>query len=115
MSDDNPHSANGSSGKSWAAKLLQVFAGEPKSREELVDLIQDAEDRDLIDNDTREMIEGVLDVAELKVRDIMIPRSQMVTIDIHQGVDEFLPSLSILNTVVTLLSPTTKITLKVFC
>jgi magnesium and cobalt transporter len=91
MSDDNPHSANGSSGKSWAAKLLQVFAGEPKSREELVDLIQDAEDRDLIDNDTREMIEGVLDVAELKVRDIMIPRSQMVTIDIHQGVDEFLP------------------------
>ncbi|WP_353850765.1 CNNM family magnesium/cobalt transport protein CorC, partial [Idiomarina sp.] len=77
--------------KSWAAKLLQVFAGEPKSREELVDLIQDAEDRDLIDNDTREMIEGVLDVAELKVRDIMIPRSQMVTIDIHQGVDEFLP------------------------
>lgn len=91
MSDDNPHSANGSSGRSWAAKLLQVFAGEPKSREELVDLIQDAEDRDLIDNDTREMIEGVLDVAELKVRDIMIPRSQMVTIDIHQGVDEFLP------------------------
>lgn len=54
-------------------------------------MIQDAEDRDLIDNDTREMIEGVLDVAELKVRDIMIPRSQMVTIDIHQGVDEFLP------------------------
>ncbi|MDV6315477.1 CNNM family magnesium/cobalt transport protein CorC [Idiomarina sp. HP20-50] len=91
MSDDNPHSANGSSGKSWAARLLQAFAGEPKSREELVDLIQDAEDRDLIDNDTREMIEGVLDVAELKVRDIMIPRSQMVTIDIHQSVDEFLP------------------------
>ncbi|MCK7458239.1 CNNM family magnesium/cobalt transport protein CorC [Idiomarina aminovorans] len=91
MSDDNPHSANGSSGKSWAAKLLQVFAGEPKSREELVDLIQDAEDRDLIDSDTREMIQGVLDVAELKVRDIMIPRSQMVTIDIHQSVEEFLP------------------------
>ena len=91
MSDDNPHSASGSSQKSWAAKLLQVFAGEPKSREELVDLIQDAEERDLIDNDTKEMIEGVLDVAELKVRDIMIPRSQMVTIDIHQSVEEFLP------------------------
>jgi magnesium and cobalt transporter len=71
--------------------LLQVFTGEPKSREELVDLIQDAEERDLIDNDTKEMIEGVLDVAELKVRDIMIPRSQMVTIDINQGVEDFLP------------------------
>lgn len=91
MSDDNPHSANGSSQKSWAARLLQVFTGEPKSREELVDLIQDAEERDLIDNDTKEMIEGVLDVAELKVRDIMIPRSQMVTIDINQTVEDFLP------------------------
>lgn len=91
MSDDNPHSANGSSQKSWAARLLQVFTGEPKSREELVDLIQDAEERDLIDNDTKEMIEGVLDVAELKVRDIMIPRSQMVTIDINQQVEDFLP------------------------
>jgi len=91
MSDDNPHSTNGSSQKSWAAKLLQIFTGEPNSREELVDLIQDAEERDLIDNDTKEMIEGVLDVAELKVRDIMVPRSQMVTIDKSQSVDEFLP------------------------
>ncbi|MBY6063421.1 magnesium/cobalt transporter CorC [Pseudidiomarina sediminum] len=91
MSDDHPHSTNGSARKSWATKLLQLFTGEPNSREELVDLIQDAEERDLIDNDTKEMIEGVLDVAELKVRDIMVPRSQMVTIDINQGVDEFLP------------------------
>jgi len=91
MSDDNPHSTNGSTQKSWASRLLQVFTGEPQSREELVDLIQDAEERDLIDNDTKEMIEGVLDVAELKVRDIMVPRSQMVTLDINQNVDEFLP------------------------
>ncbi|RUO56025.1 CNNM family magnesium/cobalt transport protein CorC [Pseudidiomarina homiensis] len=91
MSDDHPHSTNGSARKSWATKLLQLFTGEPNSREELVDLIQDAEERDLIDNDTKEMIEGVLDVAELKVRDIMVPRSQMVTIDINQKVDEFLP------------------------
>ncbi|PTB89352.1 magnesium/cobalt transporter CorC [Pseudidiomarina aestuarii] len=91
MSDDHPHSTNGSSRKTWANKLLQLFTGEPNSREELVDLIQDAEERDLIDNDTKEMIEGVLDVAELKVRDIMVPRSQMVTIDINQNVDSFLP------------------------
>ncbi|KFZ31555.1 magnesium transporter [Pseudidiomarina salinarum] len=91
MSDDNPHSSSGSSRKSWATKLLQVFTGEPSSREELVDMIQDAEERDLIDNDTKEMIEGVLDVAELKVRDIMVPRSQMVTIDINQSVESFLP------------------------
>lgn len=91
MNDDNPHSTNGSSRRNWATKLLQFFTGEPNSREELVDLIQDAEERDLIDNDTKEMIEGVLDVAELKVRDIMVPRSQMVTIDINQTVESFLP------------------------
>lgn len=91
MSDDHPHSTSGSSRKSWANRLLQLFTGEPSSREELVDLIQDAEERDLIDNDTKEMIEGVLDVAELKVRDIMVPRSQMVTIQITQSVDSFLP------------------------
>ena len=91
MSDDNPHSTNGSARKTWATKLLQLFTGEPNSREELVDLIQDAEERDLIDNDTKEMIEGVLDVAELKVRDIMVPRSQMVTIDVNQSVESFLP------------------------
>lgn len=90
MSDDNSQSGSGSPRKSWAARLLQSFSGEPNTREELVDLIQDAELRELIDADTKEMIEGVLDVAELKVRDIMIPRSQMVTIDKNQSVEEFL-------------------------
>jgi len=91
MNDDKPHPSNGSPRRTWAQKLLQAFNGEPNTREELVDLIQDAEHRDLIDIDTKEMIEGVLDVAELKVRDIMIPRSQMVTIDKNQSVAEFLP------------------------
>ncbi|MCL5050051.1 HlyC/CorC family transporter [Aliidiomarina maris] len=90
MSDDNSQSGSGSSRKSWAARLLQSFSGEPNTRQELVDLIQDAELRDLIDSDTKEMIEGVLDVAELKVRDIMIPRSQMTTIDKQQSVEQIL-------------------------
>ncbi|WP_113907401.1 CNNM family magnesium/cobalt transport protein CorC [Aliidiomarina celeris] len=90
MSDDNPPSGNHKK-TSWAMRLLQNFTAEPNTREELVDMIQDAESRDLIDIDTKEMIEGVLDVAELKVRDIMIPRSQMVTIDKNQSVEEFLP------------------------
>lgn len=92
MSDDNSQSGNGSPRKSWAARILQSFS-EPNSRQELVDLIQDAELRDLIDADTKEMIEGVLDVAELKVRDIMIPRSQMITIDKNQSVEDFLNTM----------------------
>ena len=56
-----------------------------------MEVIADAEERDLIDQDTKDMIEGVLEIAELRVRDIMIPRSQMVTIEKSQPVDEFLP------------------------
>ncbi|RUO25287.1 magnesium/cobalt efflux protein [Aliidiomarina minuta] len=93
MSDDNAPSSSGSARKSWATRLLQSFTAEPNTREELVDIIQDAELRDLIDADTKEMIEGVLDVAKLKVRDIMIPRSQMITIDKNASVAEFLPML----------------------
>ena len=91
MSDDNPHSTNGSSNKSWLAKFMTNFKGEPQSKEELSDLISDAETRDLIDPQTKEMIEGVMGVSEVKVRDIMIPRAQMITIDIEQSVDQFLP------------------------
>lgn len=89
--DDNPHSTSGSTGKSWLDKIIQTFTGEPKSREELVDVINEAELQELIDTGTREMIHGVLEVGEMRVRDIMIPRAQMVTIDITQSVDEFLP------------------------
>lgn len=91
MSDDNPHSTNGSSGKSWFDKIKLSFSGEPKSKEELVEVITDAEQREVIDPQTREMIEGVIGVNEMKVRDIMIPRAQMTTIDIEQKVEEFLP------------------------
>ncbi|MFT5542721.1 MAG: magnesium and cobalt transporter [Glaciecola sp.] len=91
MSEDNPHSTNGSSNKSWLDKIAQAFKGEPRNREELSEVISDAEQRDLIDPQTKEMIEGVMTVSEIRVRDIMIPRAQMVTIDIEQDVDQFLP------------------------
>jgi len=91
MSEDKPPSTNGSSSKSWLANLLHTFKSEPKSKEELSEMISDAQQRELIDPQTQEMIEGVMGVSELKVRDIMIPRAQMITIDIEQRVDEFLP------------------------
>lgn len=93
MSDEKSHSSNGSSTKSWFSKIMQLFGGEPKNRDELVEVIQDAEERDLIDPQTKEMIEGVLEVSEMRVRDIMIPRSQMVTVDLNQSVEEFMPIL----------------------
>lgn len=91
MSDDNPYPSNGPSNKSWFAKLITGFKGEPQNKEELSVMISDAQERELIDPQTKEMIEGVMGVSEMKVREIMIPRAQMITIDVEQTVDQFLP------------------------
>ncbi|WP_298443920.1 CNNM family magnesium/cobalt transport protein CorC [uncultured Ferrimonas sp.] len=96
MHDDHPPSSNGAGNKPKPGlldKITQLFTGEPQNRQELVDVIQDAEDRALIDADTKEMINGVLEVAELRVRDLMIPRSQIIAIEKNQTVDEFLPTV----------------------
>ncbi|MFQ3210259.1 MAG: magnesium and cobalt transporter [Colwellia sp.] len=91
MSDDIPHSSNGSANKTLLHKILQVLTPEPKNKDQLVDILNDAQERDLINLETKQMIKGVLDVSEMRVRDIMIPRSQMVTIDINHSLDKFLP------------------------
>ncbi|PHM29851.1 CNNM family magnesium/cobalt transport protein CorC [Xenorhabdus budapestensis] len=91
MSDDHPSSNdNPSPKKGFFALLNQIFHGEPKNRNDLVELIRDSEQNDLIDPDTREMLEGVMDIADQRVRDIMIPRSQIVTLKRNQSLDECL-------------------------
>ena len=91
MSDDHPPSSNSSSRKSVWNKFMQIFTGEPKNQEELVDVLNDAQDRELIKPETKQMIQGVLEVSNIRVRDIMIPRSQMITLDINQSLAEILP------------------------
>ncbi|MDF2179361.1 CNNM family magnesium/cobalt transport protein CorC [Aliiglaciecola sp. CAU 1673] len=91
MSDDNPHSSNGSSKSGWLGKIVQTLSGEPQNREQLVEVISEAQQREVIDSATRDMIEGVLEISEMRVRDIMIPRAQIMTIGIDQQVAEFLP------------------------
>ena len=93
MSDDNSQTSQGSSGKTWLGRIAQMLQGEPQNREELVEVIADAQERDLIDPETKDMIEGVLGVSELKVRDIMIPRSQMVTLEVDTPLEELLPMM----------------------
>ncbi|QBF82322.1 magnesium/cobalt transporter CorC [Shewanella maritima] len=73
--------------------MNQLFQGEPQNREELVEVISDAEQRDLITEDTREMIKGVLEVTDLRVRDIMIPRAQIVTLQVDANVDQVLETV----------------------
>ncbi len=74
--------------ENWFEKITHIIKGEPTDREDLVDIISDAGDREIIDENTQDMIEGVFEISELRVRDIMIPRSQMVTISAAITVEE---------------------------
>lgn len=90
MSDDYP-STQPAQGRSWFERLGHALAGEPRDREELVELLRDSQERDLLDLDALAMLEGVLQVADMQVRDVMVPRAQMVVIDKDAGLDEVLP------------------------
>ncbi|AJA45212.1 CNNM family magnesium/cobalt transport protein CorC [Frischella perrara] len=70
--------------------LNQLFSSEPQNRDELITLIREAQENQLIDPDTLDMIEGVMDIAEQRVRDIMIPRTQIVPIKLNYTLTECL-------------------------
>lgn len=89
MNGDRP--SNGSSHKSWLERISHAFLGEPQDREELLGLLRDAEQRKLLDSEALTMIERVLSVSEMQVRDIMIPRTQMVVIQQGAKWEEMLP------------------------
>ncbi|HFD78901.1 MAG TPA: CBS domain-containing protein [Gammaproteobacteria bacterium] len=83
-------SSNGSNGRSWIDRLSQALLAEPRDREQLIHILREAEGRGLLDADALAMIEGVLQVAEMQVRDIMIPRSQMVVVNRDATPEELL-------------------------
>ncbi|VAW61932.1 Magnesium and cobalt efflux protein CorC [hydrothermal vent metagenome] len=72
-------------------KMSRVFLEAPQNRRELSEVLQAAEKRNLLDMDALNMIEGVLQVAEIQVRDIMIPRSHMVVLNENTPYEEMLP------------------------
>ncbi len=93
MSDDNPHSGRGSAVKSWLERIAAIFTAEPQDLSDLQAIITEANARALIDTDTKGMLQGVLAISKMRARDIMVPRSQMATIDIDQPLEEYLPIL----------------------
>lgn len=64
----------------WIEALSHLLAKEPQDRPELLSILHDAEKRQLLDSGALAMIEGVLRISEMRVEDIMVPRSQMVMI-----------------------------------
>src|SRR5258708_2654703 len=72
-------------------RLSALLMREPEDREQLLKLLHSAFERNLLDADALSMIEGALQVSEMQVRDIMVPRAQMDMIDVSETPDKFIP------------------------
>lgn len=90
MHDDKPPSSH-TPHKSWISRMAQLLTGEIQDQDELLDILKDAQEKHLLDSEALSMIEGVLAVAQTRVRDIMIPRVQMVVVPCEAPLDEILP------------------------
>jgi magnesium and cobalt transporter len=86
-STEHPGPASGG----WLRRLADSLSGEPRDLEQLADVLADARDRGLIDADVLEMLESVLQVSEIQVRDVMVPRSQMVVVQRDDPPEKILP------------------------
>ncbi len=86
--NDKPPSTSGTGSTGLLARLKRALNGEPWSRDEIQQLLLHSETA--LEPEEKSMLSGVLGVSETQVRDVMIPRSQMVVIDIQQSFDEML-------------------------
>ena len=88
MSADRPGQA-----ANWLRRLIESLSGEPRDLEQLGEMLTGARDRGLIDADVLAMLEGVLQVSEIQVRDVMVPRSQMVVVSRDDPPEKILPAV----------------------
>jgi magnesium and cobalt transporter len=77
--------------RSLLERLSSLLLREPEDRDQLVELLHSAHERQLLDGDALTMIEGVMQVSEMQARDVMIPRSQMDMIDVADPPETFIP------------------------
>jgi magnesium and cobalt transporter len=85
--NDKPPSTSGSGTPGLVARIKRAITGEPWSRDEIQTFIQSEVE---LDAEEKSMLSGVLEVSETQVRDVMVPRSQMVVIDIEEDFDDIL-------------------------
>ncbi len=95
MNDDHSDSTPSSEQRprTWLERLAHALLGAAGDRDQLIEQLREAAQRDLIDADALSMIEGVLQVADMQVRDIMIPRAQMVVVERNATPTDCLPTL----------------------
>lgn len=77
--------------RSWIERLLALLGREPKNREQLMEILRDAESRDVLSTEMLGMLERILQVADMQVREVMIPKSQMVVVHKNSKLEKLLP------------------------
>ncbi len=74
----------------WLERFNRLFGSEPKDREQLIELLNVAQERELLDSETLSMMQGAMMVSELRVREVMTPRSQLVVLRRNDDLQEVL-------------------------
>lgn len=90
MSDGYPPSSQPHQ-RSLLERISHFLTGEPQDQEDLLEILRESEEKHLLDADSLAMIEGVMQVSEMRVRDIMIPRSQMVVVPREAELETIFP------------------------
>lgn len=90
MSDDDSTAPNE---PSWLERFFHALSGGPKNKQDFLSFLREVKERNFIDGDSIAMIEGVLAVSEMQVRDIMVPRSKMAVIERDQPLENILDAV----------------------
>jgi magnesium and cobalt transporter len=80
--------------KSWLDRISQALTGEPHDKSDLINVLKDAQKRELFNQEAMRMIEGVLQVSDMQVRDVMIPRAQMISIEEDQTLEHIFTTIT---------------------
>src|SRR3990167_366587 len=91
MNDATEENKSSNKSRTWLERLTALLAREPKNREQLTAVLRDAEERDVLSSDVLSMIERILLVSEMQVREVMVPKAQMVVVRKDSKLDKILP------------------------
>ncbi len=93
MDDPSSNTPSNAVGRGWLDRITQLITGEPRNREDLIETLETAQERGLLDHGALAMIEGVLELHELRARDLMIPRGQMAVLEHDMDIDTLLATV----------------------
>ncbi|MAM89242.1 HlyC/CorC family transporter [Allohahella sp. A8] len=96
MTDPEPEQSKShmdSPARSWISKLSAAFSAEPQDKSELLEILRAAESRQIIDTESLGLIEGAMQVTDMQVREVMVPRAQMIVIKASASPEDYLEEI----------------------